>query len=217
MKLVLLAAFLLASIVHLYASFKKNNKLRACSKVFLLSTLLGWYGFCASPVSLFAVLALFFSWLGDVLLIPKGMKIFACGGFAFFISHVCFCIAYTKHVDLSLLPLWLIAVVSAVYGVTVLLLFKQYRGYLPKLLFFPMLGYLLTNGAMNCFALFRLFLRPCVGSLLTFVGAVLFFISDACLFSVRFNRESPFKSHFIVMLSYLLGEFLIVWGLILFP
>ena len=41
------------------------------------------------------------------------------------------------------------------------------------------------------------------------------FISDSVLFNVRFNKESIFKTHFLVMLTYIVAEFLIVEGLIL--
>ena len=65
---------------------KKNQKLRSITKPFLLLSLLGFYVFAARNVLLLIVLALFFSWLGDVLLIPKGVKWFTAGGISFMIS-----------------------------------------------------------------------------------------------------------------------------------
>ena len=50
--------------------------------------------------------------------------------------------------------------------------------------------------------------------IVTAVGALLFFISDSSLFFVRFHKDSRLKTHFLVMLTYSLGEFLIVLGLI---
>jgi hypothetical protein len=52
-------------------------------------------------------------------------------------------------------------------------------------------------------------------SVITALGALLFYISDTALFFVRFNKDSRLKTHFPVMLTYSLGEFLIVLGLIL--
>ena len=49
----------------------------------------------------------------------------------------------------------------------------------------------------------------------TFIGALLFFVSDSTLFYVRFNKDSPFKTHFVPMLTYIIAEFLIVYGFIL--
>jgi hypothetical protein len=52
-------------------------------------------------------------------------------------------------------------------------------------------------------------------AIITAVGALLFFISDSSLLFVRFNKNSRLKTHFLVMLTYSIGEFLIVLGLIL--
>ena len=49
----------------------------------------------------------------------------------------------------------------------------------------------------------------------TFAGAVLFFISDTLLFFVRTDKDAAQRSHFHVMLTYILGEFLIVLGLLM--
>ena len=48
-----------------------------------------------------------------------------------------------------------------------------------------------------------------------YAGAISFFVSDSILFYVRFRKGRPFKTHFGVMLTYLLAEFLIVSGFIL--
>ena len=77
-----------------------------------------------------------------------------------------------------------------------------------------MFFYLLLNGAMNCFAIFRCITVPSAAAITTAVGAVLFFVSDCTLFFVRFHKESRWKTHFPVMLTYLLGELLIVLGLL---
>ena len=56
---------------------------------------------------------------------------------------------------------------------------------------------------------------PCLATAVTFIGAVLFFASDSTLFFVRFKKDGLLKTHFLVMLTYILGEFLIVEGFIL--
>ena len=78
-----------------------------------------------------------------------------------------------------------------------------------------MAAYLLANSAMNCFALYQLVSLPCLATAVTFIGAVLFFISDSTLFYVRFKKDGRLKTHFIVMLTYILAEFLIVEGFVL--
>lgn len=215
MKYAFLATFIIASVIHLYASLKCDKKLRGITKPFLLLALLGWY-LCSveSPLAI-VVAAIITSWLGDVLLIPKGVKWFSVGGLSFFASHVCFIVAYAYHVNFAAIPVWAIVLAGAVYVGISVMLFTRLRPHLPKQLFLPMFFYLLANGTMNCFALYQLISLPCLATAVTFIGAVLFFASDSTLFFVRFKKDGLLKTHFLVMLTYILGEFLIVEGFIL--
>ena len=215
MKFVFLAVFLAAAAVHLYASYKSDKPLRNKSKPFLLLSLLGWYICCAENPQSIVIAAIITSWLGDVLLIPKGVKWFAIGGVSFAASHVCFMLGYLPHIDFALVPLWAIILTAAVYFTIVCFVFKGLKEHLPKALFYPMLVYLLINGSMNSFALFQLISMPCRASIITFIGAVLFFISDSTLFYTRFKKDTIFKNHFVVMLTYIIAEFLIVQGFVL--
>ena len=100
------------------------------------------------------------------------------------------------------------------FAVTVTFVFSRLKPHLPKALFYPMFLYLLINGAMNCFAIFRCVSAPTAATVTTAIGAALFFISDTSLFFVRFKKDSRLKTHFLVMLTYSIGEFLIVLGLL---
>ncbi len=214
MKYVFLAVFALSTAVHLYASIRKDTKLRNLSKPFILLALLGFYVLAARSVSAAIVLALIFSWIGDVLLMPKGVKWFTAGGIAFMISHAFFIMGYWKDIVFSKIPGLLIVVLAAFFIAVVSYIFSKLKPHLPKALFYPMFLYLLINGAMNCFAIFRCVSNPCTTTMITAIGAALFFISDSSLFFVRFNKESRLKTHFLVMLTYSIGEFLIVLGLL---
>lgn len=215
MKYVFLAIFIISSVIHLYASAKCNKKLRAQTKVLLLPALLGWYCLSVAEPRMIVVAALVTSWLGDVLLIPKGVKWFSVGGLFFLASHICFIAAYAEYISFAAIPLWAAIAAGAAYAAVVVLLFTRLKEHLPKLMFWPMLCYLLTNGAMNCAALYQLISLPCLATAVTFAGALLFFMSDSTLFFVRFKKDCFFKTHFEVMLTYILGEFLIVAGLVL--
>lgn len=214
MKYLFLAVFILSTAVHLYASLRKDSRTRNISKPFLLLSLLGFYVTAARDPAAAVILALLFSWIGDVLLIPKGVKWFTAGGIAFMVSHAFFIAAYCRDVDFSAVPGVLIAALALFFAAVVALLFVKLKPHLPKALFYPMFLYLLINGAMNCFAIFRCVSRPSAATLTTAIGAALFFISDSSLFFVRFKKESRLKTHFLVMLTYSLGELLIVLGLL---
>ena len=94
-------------------------------------------------------------------------------------------------------------------------LFVRLKPHLPKSLFYPMYLYLIISYFMNCFAIFRNFSFPEKYRLITVVGTILFFVSDVCLFFVRFDKISKIKTHSPVMLTYSIGEFLIILGMIM--
>ena len=214
MKYVFLAVFFISTAIHLFASARQDTRMRNISKPFLLLSLLGFYVLAARSVSAAIVLALIFSWIGDVLLMPKGVKWFTAGGIAFMISHAFFILGYMKDIVFSRIPVPLIVFLAVFFAVTVTFIFSKLKLHLPKALFYPMFLYLLINGAMNCFAIFRCVSLPTAATLTTAIGAALFFASDASLFFVRFKKDSRLKTHFLVMLTYSIGEFLIVCGLL---
>lgn len=214
--------FVVFTALHLYGSFRKNDALRNPTKPVILLAILGmyleWAHYRGSDPSVLLVGALIFSWLGDMLLIPKGVKWFTIGGIMFWISHFLFIFTYWKSgvVFPAISPV-LIVLIALVYFASATFSFTKLKKSLPRALFVPMYLYLLTNGAMNSWAWYRLLSGNCsfASGLITAIGALLFFVSDTSLFFVRFDKNSPIKSHFIVMLTYSIGECMIVLGLML--
>jgi uncharacterized membrane protein YhhN len=131
------------------------------------------------------------------------------------ISHFFFILSYLKSIDFTKVGILPIVCLAGLLFAVVTFIFSRLRPYLPKPLFYPMYLYLLINGAMNCFALFRYLSDPSLAGIVTAVGAALFFISDSTLFFVRFKKDGKLRTHFLVMFTYAIGEFLIVLGLIL--
>lgn len=214
--------FAVFTAVHLYGSYIKKDSLRAPTKPVILLAILGmyleWMHLHGADPSVFVVLALLTSWLGDMLLIPKGVKWFTAGGISFWISHFLFILAYLESgIVFSAISPVVIVLIALAYAATSVILFTKLRGHLPKALFYPMFFYLLTNGGMNAFAWYRLLSGSCsaLSGLITGIGALLFFVSDSSLFFVRFNKNCRIKSHFLVMLTYSVGEFMIILGLML--
>ena len=217
MKYVFLCAFALLSLMHLMYSWKDEKKGRAMTKPFLLILLLLYYAFSAKPVDIWLAAALFTSWLGDVLLIPEGNGWFTAGGIAFLLSHLCFIGAYVKRIDFAAVRwLWVLPAAIVYFGIAWWII-RTIRETTPKSMVVPMHLYLLANGAMNTFAFMLLISVTCTGSAFAFVGAILFFASDCTLFLLRYGPkpELIFKKHFTVMLTYLLGEFLIAQGILM--
>ena len=186
MGILTLILFFIVTGIHLYASLKQDRRLRNMTKPFILLLLLAWYCLSANKVLITVVLALLFSWIGDVLLMPRGVKWFTAGGISFMVSHFFFILTYARMTDFA-----------GISRAAMILL---------PLVFF---------GAMNSFAWILSMSTAGAAGIITAVGALLFYVSDSSLFFVRFDKNSRLKTHFLVMLTYSLGELLIVLGLIL--
>ena len=213
---IFLALFAITSVIHLYHSWSDDPK-RRYTKPFMLFFLTLFYCFSTKEISWALVGALATSWLGDVLLIPKGTKWFVAGGISFLFCHVLFVCVYYPTVDWSS-AIWWIVIPAALlyYGISVRVTLTV-RKNVPIPVLIPMIFYLLMNSTMNLFALLQLMSLHSAGSIVAYVGAVLFFISDCTLYLVRYhdNKELIFKKHFTVMLTYLLGEALITIGMLM--
>lgn len=204
--------FIITSGIHLIASYKQNIKLRAISKVLILPSLILFYISKANTVEIYFVIALIFSWLGDLLLIPKGKLFFTFGGIAFLISHLFFIIAYTSHIESFKECILIFAIVEIIYISITLVVFKHLTKYLPKFLIVPMFIYLIANASMNSFAFTLMYSVKDIYTLIIYLGALSFFVSDTNLFFVRFKVEEQKQNHFVVMFTYIIAEFLIVLG-----
>ena len=214
---IFLALFVISSAVHLYHSWKDDSKKRAITKPMLLIFLLLYYIFAAKNPSWILVAALATSWLGDVLLIPKGNAWFTAGGISFLISHLTFIAVYVPSIDFTAVKWYIVIPAAAIYLAIALKIILSVKKNTPKIMVVPMYLYLIANSTMNIFALMQLLTNMSLAALIAYIGAVFFFASDCTLFLVRYhdNKDIIYKRHFTVMLTYLLGEFLITLGILL--
>lgn len=217
MKHLFLILYIAVSALHLAASFRDDAAQRKKTKPFLLLLLLLYYLFAASEPSLFLILALLTSWLGDVLLIPKGHKWFTMGGIAFMFSHLFFVLLYSGQILSERLNFLLILPLAAAYYGFSLFIIHKIKDTTPRAMVVPMYFYLFCNSTMNIFAVMQLLSLKNLAPAVAYLGALLFYASDCCLFLVRYykNPEVVYKKHFTVMLTYLLGELLIVQGILM--
>ncbi len=211
MKNLFLAAFCIVSIIHLYASYKNNTKLRSATKPFIIITLALYYISASYTLNYFLIAFLFFSLLGDVALMINGL--FALGGVCFGLGHLCLIVSYSAYFDSSKLSWPVICVAAALYAVILIILFRCLKGHIPKKLFIPMVAYMLTNASMNICGIILVMSHNTLGAVCILIGAILFFISDCILYTVRFHKtQSIFTKHFLVMLTYISAAFLITYG-----
>lgn len=217
MKNLILVLLFLVTCRHLYDSWRDDAKKRAYTKPFPLLLIMLYYVLSTKNISIPLILALFTSWLGDVLLIPKGHKWFTMGGISFMLSHLFFVLVYLKNIQFSKIPWGWAIPIWLIYHMISMYIMYRVKDNTPKMMVFPMYFYLLCNSTMNVFALLQHLSLQSNGSLVALIGAILFFVSDCTLFIVRYSKNPNlvFKKHFTVMLTYILGEFLITLGMLM--
>ena len=217
MNRLFLLLFFISCLVHLVFSWMDRRKARACTKPFPLLFLMLYYITGAKEIETLLILALFCSWMGDILLIPTGKGWFVSGGTSFILAHLFFILVYAGHIRWEIIPWFVVIPVVLLYFFLTFLLARVMRSEVPKRLIAALSGYMLMNSCMNVFALLQLFSMRSMGSIIACVGANLFFASDCALFLVRFYRKRAlvFKKHFTVMLTYLLGEYFITVGMMM--
>lgn len=211
-----LAIFCSSSLIHLICCFRGSAG-SAKTKPLLISSLALFYLFAAEEPSMILFAALLASWAGDVLLMPSGNKWFVAGGVSFLISHVLFIFVYVPHILWERVAWPIVIPAACVYAAVSAGVMLSIRKDTPKAMIAPMFLYLAANSAMNLFALMMLISSPAAGPALAYAGAVCFFTSDSVLFLSRYHKKknSIPKRGFIIMLTYILGEALIAFGMLL--
>ena len=212
---VFLTVFCVSAAAHLVRCWQGSPKSRY-TKPLLVSSLLLFCAFAAPSPNLLLLAALFASWAGDVLLMPKGSRWFVAGGIAFLISHALFLFVYLPHIGWAAAG-WAAPIAAAVYLAVSAAVMRAIWKETPGAMRVPMFLYLAANGTMNVFALSMLVGAPCPGAALAYAGAVLFFASDAVLFLSRYYKKKDRipRRGFLIMLTYIAGEALIAFGVLL--
>lgn len=209
-RFVVLAIFVAVSCLHLFLNKKKN-----LTKAFLLPLILLYYLTSVHEISLFLVSAIAFSWLGDVLLIKSGMKWFVAGGISFLVSHIFYIIVYVLNSNMSSVRWYMVIASALLFTAASGIIIYKIKPWTPEKMPIPLFLYLFFNGCMNVFAMVRFSSTLSPGAVVTVIGALLFFISDCCLFIGRFYKKKKYKTFLPVMATYIVGEFLITQGLIM--
>lgn len=160
------------------------------------------------------LVALLFSWIGDVLLLFADKELFFMLGLgSFLIAQISYFIGYTKAMDKNFEPFIirkypLLIVVMAAIPMILLRILNPYLGemLIPVILYSGAL-LIMTTGAVARYA------KTTMSSFLfVTIGAFLFLLSDSLIALDRFMNNVPY-SPILVMSTYILAQGLIVWGL----
>ncbi len=160
--------------------------------------------------------ALFFSWLGDLLLLGSEADelYFMSGLAAFLIAHVFYIFAFlrAKARDHNIVILRKYPLIGLAILALPVLMLRQVGPHLDDLLI-PVVIYALVITGMALAAVAR-FNKTNVSSFwLVAIGAFTFMLSDSLIALNRFNEEIAYASAYI-MVTYIAAQLLIVLGLI---
>lgn len=210
---IFLGLFAIASILQLIFAFIENEKLRRKEKSFCL-LFLALFAVFAFPDKPLICIGALFGLAGDIL--DLSPKTFVIGVVCFYLGHLCYIfeIIYQVFNFVLLLEQWL-ALITTNLVVTGIMLFFCIK--------FSNHSTLNTIGQSMYFAILVTYIPLLIFAVIDFgkmmivplVGSLLFIASDSLLGKTHFGRKFK-RYNFYVMLTYLLAEFLIVFGLVLF-
>lgn len=200
----------------IYFTYNSHRKMRIKAKLvtsalFILIGLAGYFN-SSNIFSLLIIIALIFSFFGDLFLALKHKTLyFILGLISFSIAHIIFSLAFISISGFR--PILLI--LSAIIGLIGVYLLNSIKDFSFKGLLFPSSIYaiLLIFMTLNSIMLLE---TISVFSLLTFIGAVLFLISDIILSFIYFYKTPPKALSFFNMISYYIGQGLIALGVFYF-
>ncbi len=218
---VIFLSFLLVVVVQLLSIVFSWNFLHQLSKPFILPLLMLYYvrerQRNSQPLSYLLLLGLFFSFLGDVLLMYVNISdnYFISGLIAFLLAHIAYIFVYRQHKNeeirdelIGMKKLrFAFPIILAGTGLVVVLY--------PHLgdMLLPVVVYAMVIVLMTLNALFRFGRTSSESFWFTLGGALIFMLSDSLLAIAKFMQPFAF-SGLAVMLTYITAQYLIVEGLI---
>lgn len=212
----ILKIYVVFSLIYLFILLSGNESLDAFLKPFLIP-LLGFAVYVSEKFSSKNMLltALLFSWIGDVVLIfaDKGELYFILGLVSFLISHILYCMLFSKQIKFEAKKN------KVVFVLGVLLIAMYLIGMLAVLvpslgdLKIPVIVYASVISMMLLFAFNGFLVWGRSGNRSVFVGAIVFVMSDSILAINKFYTPVE-RSSFFIMLTYLVAQYLIVLGIL---
>ncbi|MCL2318931.1 MAG: lysoplasmalogenase [Treponema sp.] len=209
MPAIILGVYVFAGAAHEVSAIRFWEKPRKFTKAALMPILLAYYAVTAADVLAVAVIAIVFSWLGDILLIRKDEpKFFRLGLVAFLLSHI-FYIVTLVLITRGLHVPALVASIAMALAAEFLLprIIKP-----PKAMRAAVIVYGIVILAMSVCALQYMLSNVSPGSVLLFAGSIVFIFSDTLMTYLSF-REKPKYFNAITMLPYIIAQGLIIFGL----
>lgn len=222
MSKILEIAYWLIAATEVFAEYSDHTYLRYATKPLLMLVLIAFYrSSLATPPSRLnnmMMLALGFSWVGDVALMFTNFNenFFLVGLMGFLFAHILYIylFRYTESSYSHIFPKnwWVVVPLLAYFAVLLYWLVPSIQSNpLHKPFLIPVLVYALTIGTMVVFALNRYGRVNASSFAWVFTGALLFMISDSIIAINKFVAPFDLAPVFIMVL-YISGQYGIVKG-----
>jgi len=215
---------ILIALLDWFAVSKDYSRLRIFSKPFVLLSLIFWFSSAQgwNGWGTFTGLALIFSLLGDIFLLKRlilhNSAFFQFGLVAFLFTQIFYVIGFNQKGLPPLIPsltvLFIIAGISIINSKSILQSLQKStdgKKLIPPIIVYMTALSLMVVSAVTTF--FRSTWLP-AASLLTGLGAMLFYISDSILAHDKF-AEAIRGSELLVTVTYHLGQIAIIAGYLL--
>jgi len=204
--------YLLAAIVHVYAVAAYMDQIDTITKYLLMPFLLLYVVFYPGrrwKDILLLMGALVFSWFGDVLLLYTGRneQYFMFGLGAFLIAHLFYIFCFRKYRFTGPTIKWYVILPILAYSGCLLIYI------IPNLddMLVPVIAYAIVITVMAIAALLRKGRTTDYSFYFTFIGALLFVISDSLIAVNKFVESIP-NGSLLIMITYIMAQYLIVNG-----
>lgn len=197
--------FVSVSVLHLLGFIFENGIVRHLTKPLLLISLGLFYRSSVNKINWIYLIAVFFSFLGDVLLIFDSELNFILGLATFLISHIFYIVMVLKGLEQSSHVNKVRAAIPFIVLFFVLISFLKDS---LDVMLIPVVVYGLVISLFGTMALLNFKLKKNKPSLILLIGAILFIISDSILAINKFYSAKEILA-VSVMITYLLAQYCI--------
>ncbi len=196
--------FFIVSVIDIIGVALNNGLLQTIFKPMIMLSLMALYYFSVTKRNNHYLLALAFSFLGDVFLLDKN-DMFIYGIAAFLLTQIIYIYIIVKQMDKpSFFHKYLYAFLFANYIVYLMIILKPNLGDL----FYPVVVYGVTIGVFGLVATLNYVTRRTKTDLILMLGAVLFIASDSMIAFNKFHEPRAFYP-IAIMSTYILAQYLI--------
>ena len=206
--------FIIILIAHLCAEIRHLKGLKHITKPFLMPLLAIVYATGSPSPDTLIICALLLGAVGDIfMMFSSRKKLFLAGAGTFLAGHICYITAFVTSVGEYAGFSWIYVFLVLPQG------FILFGWCLPKIfgkmgkMEIPLIIYGVVLFIMASSAILRSAQFTGISFWFPYIGAVLFALSDAMIVVDKFHKKIT-DARIYVMLTYALGQFLIVAGLI---